>query len=411
MNFRTLGIALLAFCLALSSQVIAQEENLTAGETAPAATAGNGGASTLDDIMRRQAGETVARPERTEGTANAAGAELLGALGTRGATSDAEVWEELRLGTANISSSTQGAASTVLMQDNGMWWLSFRAGPLKTYGGYFLLMTIFLLAIFYLIRGKILIEGPPAGKTIKRFSGVERFGHWLLAGSFILLALTGLMSLFGRVAIIPLLGKDAYAPIAMVSKWVHNNVSWAFMAGLIMIFVMWVMHNFPSRNDLVWLAKGGGLFTKGSHPPAKKFNAGQKIIFWSVILLGSSIAISGLSLLFPFEMPLFASTYEHLNSLGISKLMTGSDLPTVLSPQQEMQYTQIWHAIVSFVLMAIILAHIYIGSVGMEGAYDAMGSGDVDLQWAKEHHSIWVEEEMAKTGSTNAPKASATPAE
>ena len=83
-------------------------------------------------------------------------------------------------------------------------------------------------------------------------------------------------------------------------------------------------------------------------------------------------------------------------------------LETALSPQEEMQYAQLWHAIVSFVLMAIVLAHIYIGSVGMEGAYDAMGSGEVDLNWAREHHSLWVEEVEAKEGK---PPSTAHPAE
>ncbi|MEH6833186.1 MAG: formate dehydrogenase subunit gamma, partial [Falsihalocynthiibacter arcticus] len=67
-------------------------------------------------------------------------------------------------------------------------------------------------------------------------------------------------------------------------------------------------------------------------------------------------------------------------------------LPYPLAPQEEMQYAQLWHAIVSLVLTAIIFAHIYIGSVGMEGAFDAMGSGEVEEQWAREHHSLWVED-------------------
>ena len=67
-------------------------------------------------------------------------------------------------------------------------------------------------------------------------------------------------------------------------------------------------------------------------------------------------------------------------------------LPTLLSPQEEMQYAQMVHAGLAFIMIAIILAHIYIGSVGMEGAFDAMGSGQVEEQWAREHHSLWLEE-------------------
>ena len=75
-----------------------------------------------------------------------------------------------------------------------------------------------------------------------------------------------------------------------------------------------------------------------------------------------------------------------------------------------MQYAQLWHAIVSFVLMGIIIAHIYIGSVGMEGAFDAMGTGEVDEAWAHQHHSIWLDEVKAKDKPGQA-AGDATPAE
>ncbi len=132
------------------------------------------------------------------------------------------------------------------------------------------------------------------------------------------------------------------------------------------------------------------------------------MIFWSVIVLGTSISVSGLTLLFPFEINLFAATFAKLNALGISGALGLGELREVLAPHEEMQYAQLWHALVSFVLMAIILAHIYIGSVGMEGAYDAMGSGEVEEQWAREHHSIWVDEVLAEKQASSK---SATPEE
>jgi formate dehydrogenase subunit gamma len=256
------------------------------------------------------------------------------------------------------------------------------------------------MLLFYLIRGRIRIEGEKTGNKITRFKAIERFGHWLLAGSFLVLGLTGLFSLFGRKVLIPLFGHDSFAFIAVGSKWVHNNIAWAFILGLIMIFVMWVMHNLPHRSDINWLLKGGGIFAKG-HPPAKKFNAGQKMIFWSVIVFGTTISVSGVSLLFPFELNIFAATFEKVNALGIPSLLGFADLPTGFSPQQEMQFSQLWHAGASFLLMSIIIAHIYIGTVGMEGAADAMTNGDVEEQWAREHHSIWVEEvEASKEAAT-----------
>jgi formate dehydrogenase subunit gamma len=181
------------------------------------------------------------------------------------------------------------------------------------------------------------------------------------------------------------------------------------MLALVTIFFMWVWHNIPNRTDLTWFAQAGGIVGK-KHPPAKKFNAGQKIIFWSCIVLGGSISVSGLSLLFPFELPLFAKTFAAMNDMGLPGLVGMSDLPTVLAPQEEMALAQAWHAIVSFVLMAIIIAHIYIGSIGMQGAFDAMGTGEVDEAWAHQHHSIWLDEVKAKQASGDASK-SATPAE
>ncbi|WP_299149364.1 formate dehydrogenase subunit gamma [uncultured Tateyamaria sp.] len=399
--FRTL----IALLLTLSFATIAQAQDGTAPAPDRSAT---GGAQTLEDILARQRGEVVDNTFRSSATGdpdNAAG--IANQLGTLGGASDPELWRALRFGSADITASNNGPAATTLIQDGGMRWLLFREGPLATYGAYLLGGTLALLALFFLIRGRIRIEGEKTGRTIERFKAVERFGHWLLAGSFILLGITGLVSLFGRKVLIPAFGHEAFATLALASKWIHNNVSWAFMIALVMIFVMWVYHNLPHRSDINWLLKGGGIFGKG-HPPAKKFNAGQKLIFWSVIVLGTSISVSGLALLFPFELNMFAATFAKLNSFGISGALGLGELPTTLAPHEEMQYAQLWHAMVSFVLMAIIFAHIYIGTVGMEGAYDAMGSGEVEEQWAREHHSLWVEEVKAQKAA--APK-SATPAE
>ena len=395
---------LMALLLSLSFVTFAQAQ-----ETAPAPDrSATGGAQTLEDILARQRGEKVDdgfRRGNVGDPARAAGiAEM---LGTRGGASDPELWRALRFDSANIRASNNGPAATTLIQDGGMRWLLFRQGPLSTFGAWLLGGTILLLALFFLIRGRIRIDGPRTGRKIERFKAFERFSHWLLAGSFILLGITGLISLFGRKYLIPTFGRDTFSTLAVASKWIHNNVSWAFMIALVLVFVLWVVHNLPSRTDINWLLKGGGIFTK-SHPPAKKFNAGQKLIFWSVIILGASISASGLALLFPFELNMFAATFVKLNSLGLLEAMGLRELPEVLTPHQEMQYAQLWHAIVSFVLMAIILAHIYIGSIGMEGAYDAMGSGMVEEQWAKEHHSLWVEEVKARKAP--APE-SATPAE
>jgi formate dehydrogenase subunit gamma len=383
--------------LVLSTGTFAQENT----EIDRSAT---GGAQTLEDIMARQRGEKLDDSFRSGATGDPdAAAGITNQLGTLGGASDPELWRAYRYGTANITTQVRGPAAGVVIQDGGMWWYSFRNGPLATYGAYLLGGTILLLALFYVVRGRIRIDGEKTGRTITRFQAAERFGHWLMAGSFLVLGLTGLISLFGRKVMIPLFGHESFSTIAIASKWVHNNVSWAFMLGLVMVFFMWVVHNLPAKSDLKWLAQGGGIFRKGLHPPAGKFNAGQKLIFWSVIVLGASISASGLSLLFPFELPMFAKTFDILNATGLPQLFGFGELNTVLAPHEEMQYAQLWHAIVSFVLLAIIFAHIYIGTVGMEGAYDAMGSGEVEEQWAREHHSLWVEDVVSKTSKTTTP--------
>lgn len=403
----TLLLAFLA-CMA-APMTLAQEAGTDGPATDPAQAdtrAATGGAQTLDDILRRQEGLAVDNTFRQN--AGDGGAADAPGLGPRGAASDSDLWRDLRFNQADVVTQARNPAADVLVQDSGMAWLQFREGPLATWGGYGMLGMLGALLLFYLLRGRIRIDGAKTGRVILRFTSIERFGHWLFAGSFVLLAITGLVSIFGRNHLIPFMGKDGYALLAQGSKWVHNNVAWAFMLGLVMITVMWLVHNIPNRHDLKWLAVGGGLFSKNVHPPARKFNAGQKMIFWACVVFGYSISASGLSLLFPFELPMFAKTFDALNATGLPQLVGLGMLPTDLAPHQEMQLAQAWHAIVGFAFMIIIIAHIYLGSVGMEGAFDAMGSGEVEEQWAREHHGLWVEE-MEEEGRR--PHAPGTPAE
>lgn len=301
---------------------------------------------------------------------------------------DVEMWRKVREGlTGQVSIPDKKAAQ--LVQSDGENWRNFRNGPLPKYGLWGLGGIIVLVAAFYLLRGRIPIEHGWAGRTLTRFTDLERFGHWLLAVSFIILALTGLNILYGRYFLLPVIGADAFTAITLAGKWLHNYVAFAFMLALALTFIVWIRHNFPSWRDIVWLAKGGGLFVKGSHPPAWKFNAGQKILFWLVMLGGLSLSLSGIALMFPFQTALFAKTFALVNMLGLR-------LPTNLTPLQEMQYATSWHGIVALGLIVVIIGHIYIGTLGMQGAFAAMGSGQVDVNWAKEHHSLWAEEELKR---------------
>lgn len=302
---------------------------------------------------------------------------------TLGGKSDGEVWRGIREGRpGNVTIPDKRAG--VMIQSQGWEWRNWRNGLLSTYGLWGLVGMVGLLALFFLVRGRIRIDAGPSGRRILRFTLIERIGHWLTAGSFILLGLTGLNLLYGKHWLLPLIGKDAFATTAEIGKFVHNWTSWLFMAGLAMIFVMWVRDNLWDRYDWGWLIRGGGLLRKGSHPPAGKFNFGQKLIFWAVILGGVAVSVTGLGLLFPF-------TYTTL---------------------QDLQLLQIAHASTALALTVIILAHIYIGSIGMEGAFDAMASGMVDENWAREHHAAWVDQRHGRPPSrTPTPGLDKQPAE
>jgi formate dehydrogenase subunit gamma len=382
MNLKMIGAAFVALCIVAVSPSYANE--------AADERASTGGAQTLEDILARQENlkiddsfrrENLGQPDNAAPTSNA--------LGTLGGMSNSDVYRGIRYNEVDIKVSNNSHASAVLVQDGGMSWLLTRENQLRWYAGLGIGGILIALVAFYNIKGRMVIEGGPSGQTIERFKAFERFGHWCLSGSFVLLAITGLLLLFGRAVIIPIFGHEANSVLATFSIWVHNNIAWVFMLSLVAIFFMWVKHNIPNKLDWEWLKQGGGIIGN-AHPSAKKFNAGQKIIFWMTILLGASVSMSGLSLLFPFELPMFAKTFGVINSL------TGLGLNADLLPHEEMQLAHLWHAIVATTMIIAIIAHIYIGSVGMEGAFDAMGSGQVDLEWARQHHDLWVEEEMSK---------------
>lgn len=298
--------------------------------------------------------------------------------------SRSDIWRAIRQGEGG-SVAAPNTAGGRLIQSEGEVWRDVRLGAYKLWAGWILLGMLGLVALFFALRGRVPIEEGPAGRTILRFNGLERFAHWLTAVTFIVLALTGLNLMFGRTLLLPLIGKEAFAFITQWGKLLHNYLAFGFMLGIALMFVLWVWYNIPNRYDIVWLLKGGGLLG-GAHPPSKRFNAGQKFIFWSVVLLGTSLSLSGLQLLFPFTFHFFDSTFAFLNQ------WIGTSLPTGLSPMAEQQLAVLWHGLVSVVLIAIVIGHIYIGSIGMEGAFQAMGSGRVDLNWARQHHDLWVAE-------------------
>jgi formate dehydrogenase subunit gamma len=270
--------------------------------------------------------------------------------------------------------------AAVLMQPAGRTWDYFHEVLLHWGGAIVILGTIALLALAYLIVGRIRIAAGRSGRKILRFKAFERFSHWLTAVSFVILGLTGLNITFGKLVLLPIVGPDAFSEISEVAKYLHNFTSFAFMAGLVLIIVIFFKDNLPEKVDLDWIRQGGG-FIKNKHAPAGRFNLGEKLVYWLSLIAGIAVSLSGLLLLFPFY---------------------GTDIA-------DMQIAQGAHAVVAVLFVALILAHIYIGTLGMEGAFEAMGRGDVDLNWAREHHDLWLARQLEK--ERGAGRASATPAE
>ncbi|MFQ5786125.1 MAG: formate dehydrogenase subunit gamma, partial [Alphaproteobacteria bacterium] len=331
---------------------------------------------------------------------------------TLGGNSDSDIWRNIRRGTRGYVSLPNRAAG-VMIQSEGENWRSIRNGPVARYGWWLLAAVIALLGLFFAFRGRIRIDAGPSGRTIERFNAFERFVHWMTAGSFVVLALTGLNMLYGRYLFAMDPAGDvgnfgalhtAFAAITYYGKLVHNFIGFSFAVGVVLMIVIWIRHNLPDKYDLAWIAKGGGLFSSGVHPPSGKFNAGQKLVFWIVVLAGGSAVWSGIALMFPYQITPFAETFSVLNTLGF-------DLPTDLTPLLEMQLAQVWHTIIALVFIAVIIGHIYIGTLGMEGAFDAMGTGHVDENWAREHHNMWVAEVKGEAPPDGGPGPAGQPAE
>jgi formate dehydrogenase subunit gamma len=270
--------------------------------------------------------------------------------------------------------------AAVLIQPAGRTWDYFHEVLLHWGGAIVILGTIALLGLAYMILGRIRIAAGRSGQKILRFKAFERFSHWLTAVSFVALGLTGLNITFGKIVLLPLIGPDAFSSLSQAAKFVHNFTSFSFMAGLVLIAAIFFKDNFLERVDIEWLRQGGG-FIKGKHAPAGRFNLGEKLVYWLSLAAGVAVSVSGLLLLFPFY---------------------GTSIA-------EMQLAQVVHAVIAILFVALILAHIYIGTLGMEGAFEAMGTGEVDLNWAKEHHDLWLARQLTNENRQGEP--SATPAE
>jgi formate dehydrogenase subunit gamma len=255
----------------------------------------------------------------------------------------------------------------VLIQPAGRGWEYFHQVILRWIGAIAIIGTVVTLAVAYYALGRMRIAAGRSGRKLLRFKAFERAAHWLTAISFVVLAITGLNITFGKALLLPLIGPDAFSVWSQYAKYTHNYVSFAFVLGLVLIVVVFIRDNMPDKSDIVWFKQGGG-FIKSKHAPAGRFNAGEKLVFWGALGAGVAVVASGFLLLFPFYIT---------NIFG-------------------MQIAQVVHAIIAMLFIALILGHIYIGTLGMEGAFEAMWTGEVDYNWAKEHHDLWVADMLAK---------------
>ena len=271
----------------------------------------------------------------------------------------------------------------VLVQPAGRTWDYFHQVVLRWIGAIAIIGTLAALAAAYFLLGRLRIAAGRSGRKILRFKPFERTAHWLTAVSFVVLAITGLNITFGKALLLPLIGPDAFSTFSQYAKYTHNYVSFAFVLGLALIVAIFIKDNIPDQTDIEWFKQGGG-FIKSKHAPARRFNAGEKLVFWGALGMGVLVAVSGYLLLFPFYVT---------DIFG-------------------MQIAQGVHAVIAILFIALILGHIYIGTLGMESAFEAMWTGEVDYNWAKEHHDLWLEEQLAKDRAGPRQKLpSATPAE
>lgn len=272
--------------------------------------------------------------------------------------------------------------SYVLEHPAGREWRQWHEVTLRWIGAIAVLGALALMVITYLVRGRIMIKGGRSGRVIVRFNAFERFIHWLTASCFIVLAISGLNITFGKALLLPLLGPEAFTTWSELAKYAHNYLSFPFTIGVVLIFLTWIGGNIPNANDVAWFKSGGGIF--GEHEtPAGHFNGGQKMIYWIVVIGGGTSAVTGYLLLFPF----------YATDIG------------------GMQLSEVIHAIVAMLFIVAMLGHIYLGTVGEEGAFEAMSSGNVDINWAKQHHPLWLEDQMSSAKGTGSARPMATPAE
>jgi formate dehydrogenase subunit gamma len=262
----------------------------------------------------------------------------------------------------------------------GESWRQVRNNIIIPYGAALLLIAVGAMALFYFSKGTIELHGQETGRKIERFTPFERSAHWANAIAFVSLAISGIVIAYGKYFLLPILGGTLFGWLSFALKNLHNFAGPLFAVSLVVVFITFVKDNLPSKDDVVWMLKGGGLFS-GTEVPSHRFNAGEKVVFWGgVLLLGAIVVGSGLVL----DMLIPGLIYE----------------------RGTMQIASMIHGVAALFMMAMFIGHIYMGTIGMRGAYKAMRTGYVDETWAKEHHELWYDD--VKSGKIPAHRTATT---
>ena len=327
---------------AAQAQVAPTAQAATIAQAAPTAPAAP--AQTFDSVLNPNAAEQARRQQTQPGN-------------------NAPVWREVRSEKSHYTTD-RGVEAGVLVQSGGETWRQRRNNQVIPLGGLLFLGALGAGVLFYLWKGTIKLKGKPTGRLVPRFTGFERTVHWTVAISFSILAISGLVMLFGKHVLLPVVGHTLFAWLTILLKNLHNFVGPVFSIAIVIMFFTFLRDNWPTVRDAIWIAKGGGLVS-GEHVPSGRFNAGEKVWFWiGVLVLGMTASASGLVL----------------------------DFPNFEQSRWVMQTANLVHVIATVLMMSMALGHIYMGTVGMEGAFNAMKTGYVDEAWAKEHHEYWFDE-------------------
>ena len=281
-------------------------------------------------------------------------------------------WRAVRGGEEGYSA-IKGTERNVLIQSEGENWRNLRNGPIATIGGYLIFISLFTIIFYHIKTGGMKLDNGLSGNTVTRWDIFDRIIHWTIATLFILLAITGLSMLFGRAILIPVLGKDGFSAYASLAHTIHNYLGPLFVAMLVILIISWLKHNFFNENDIKWFKAGGGGIIGNQHVSVGRFNAGEKVWFWIVTILGLAVGITGLIM----------------------------DFPNFDQVRYTMQNANLIHGTLSVIWTAAAFGHIYIGSIGSQGSLDGMVTGEVDENWAKQHHDLWYDE-VNKGESTSA---------